>query len=669
MKNTLTLDSAALGDLNLSLSREWLVTNGIGGYASSTIAGCNTRRYHGLLVAALHPPLRRTVLLAKVEESVLGPEGTLLLGTNEYAEGVIYPEGYKLLEGFSLERTLPVFIYRAGGGQLVKRVWMACGQNTTYISYTLDGEAAPVRLRLTLLCNHRDFHGDTRGHLDWRFGIEQQESGIAIRAYEGAHPWWAGTDAGWSFSAAPAWYWSFLYRTERERGLHPHEDCFSPGCFEGDLLPGRTVTLIASTGDQAALMLPEESLAQERERQSSLIEGGSFVKQRLSLAADQFIVSRPVKEEAGCTVIAGYHWFGDWGRDTMISLPDLLIRQGRQAEARSVLLTFARYIDRGMLPNRFPDSGETPEYNTVDATLWYFEAIRAYLFAFPDDASLLPRLYDRLADIIDWHWKGTRYHIRADSEDGLLFAGEPGVQLTWMDARVGDWVVTPRIGKPVEINALWYNALRCMERWAQESGRDAAPYREWAEKVRLHFARKFWHEADGYFFDVAEGPLGNDASLRPNQIFALSLHFCGDLLFPRQAASVLAAVRESLLTPYGLRTLSPGDPNYAPRCAGSVWERDGAYHQGTVWPWLLGGYADAVLRWDPESWEAERKRLLSGLEAHLTEAGVGSVSEIFDGEPPHTPRGCIAQAWSVGAWLRVIHLTPSSAPGRIQAEE
>ena len=464
------------------------------------------------------------------------------------------------------------------------------------------------------------------------------------------------------------WYWNFLHRRERERGLDYTEDLYAPGVLRCRLHPGESQFLIASAEPAEQVDLNGgRVLERERARRRALLERSGLAAEReeirqLVLAADQFIVHRPPSTLAlprtfsPVTVIAGYPWFGDWGRDTMISLPGLLLSTRRYEEAAGLLRTYARYVDQGMLPNRFPDVGETPEYNTVDATLHFFIALWSYLQA-TQDLDLAGELYPLLAEIVRWHIHGTRYGIQVDPSDGLLRAGVPGVQLTWMDAKVEDWVVTPRYGKPVEVNALWYNALRIVDevgrRLRRRAGRKQC--RETAAQVARTFPQRFWYAPGGYLYDVVDGPSGDDPSLRPNQILALSLPF--PPIGGEQARAVLRAVGEELLTPYGLRSLSPKDSAYHGRYEGDLWQRDGAYHQGTVWSWLIGPYCTAMRRvYGPQ---VEVRRLLEALLTHLHEAGIGSISEIFDGDPPYTPRGCIAQAWSVAEVLRAwIEDTP-----------
>ncbi len=651
-------------DLERALGLEWLVTNGLGGYACSTIVCANTRRYHGLLVAALGSPRARWVLVSKLDEEIEAESVVYALGTNEYAPGTIHPCGFVHLEEFRLENGLPVWIYRGGQWELEKRLWMAHGQNTSYVTYRLTRSTGPVTLTLRPLVNYRDFHGRTRGRADWDFvRLETDKAGCCfLKAFEGGHPFSIHTVPPMEHIHTGYWYWNFFYRRERERGLEDTEDLYAPGILRRQLSPGETQAVILSAEPESALEWDTER-AREREvarrrrlvAQSPLAAQGKEA-QTLLLAADAFIVQWPRKDNPrsgpGSTVIAGYPWFGDWGRDTMIALPGLFLATARFEEAAAVLREYAGYLDQGMLPNRFPEAGETPEYNTVDATLWFFVALHTYVEA-TADLELARELYPLLVDIVEWHLRGTRYGIVADPADGLLRAGVPGVQLTWMDAKVEDWVVTPRHGKPVEVNALWYNALRILDalgrRLRRRTGRDQA--RRVADRIAETFVPRFWYAPGGYLYDVVDSPTGNDPSLRPNQLLALSLPY--PLVDGDKARSILRAVRAELLTPVGLRTLSPRDPAYHGRYEGDRWQRDAAYHQGTVWPWWIGPYLTAVRR--VEDPQADVQALLRPLLDHLREAGVGTISEIFDGDPPHAPRGCIAQAWSVAEVLRVWH--------------
>ncbi|HEX9000987.1 MAG TPA: amylo-alpha-1,6-glucosidase, partial [Blastocatellia bacterium] len=446
------------------------------------------------------------------------------------------------------------------------------------------------------------------------------------------------------------WYRNFEYAVERERGLDFTEDLFNHFALKFDLSANEQPTVIASTEIRAAG--DADALRQaEIERRENLLSGvgQDELIRTLTLAADQFIVGRGEQK----TVIAGYHWFCDWGRDTMIALPGLTLTTGRHDIARSILLEFVRHVDHGMLPNRFPDAGEEPEYNTVDATLWYFEAVRALIQHTEDYEFVRRHLYDTLVDILHWHEKGTRYRIHVDS-DGLLFAGEPGVQLTWMDAKIGDWVVTPRIGKPVEIQALWFNALSVMEILAGKfnDSANAERFAAMAEKAKESFNQQFWNEAAGCLYDVVDGEM-RDGSIRPNQILAVSLHH--SMLDQERARQIVAVVERELLTPAGLRSLSPNDSQYIGIYQGDMRSRDGAYHQGTVWGWLIGPFITAYLKANGKTDAAreQARRWVDGFLPHLREAGLGQVSEIFDGNAPHAPRGCAAQAWSVSELLRV----------------
>ncbi len=653
------------GNLSSAESREWLVTNGIGGYASGTVAGLLTRRYHGLLVAALQPPLGRTLLLAKLDETVGYDNLTYALHTNRWADGSVEPHGYRHIESFALEGTIPTWKFACADALLEKRIWMQHGANTTYVRYTLSRATQPITLTLRATVNYRDYHGSTQGN-NWQMNVESIEGGIKIVAYDNATPLYLSSDTA---TATPAhnWHYGFDLVVERYRGLSDREDHLHAATFEVTLDPGESIVFVASTDPQPNLD-GTTALKLERAREQKLLNTWKLSQtetvarqqdrpawiERLVLAADQFIVDRPLPDAPnGKTIIAGYHWFGDWGRDTMISLPGLTIATGRTEIARSILLTFAKYVDRGMLPNRFPDAGDVPEYNTVDATLWYFEAIRSYYDATADD-DLLEELFPVLAEMIDWHCRGTRYNIHLDASDGLLYAGEAGVQLTWMDAKVDDWVVTPRIGKPIEINALWYCALRSIAKFARQLGKPSKEYDAIADRTLIKFSR-FWNADTGYCYDVLDSPDGDDASLRPNQIFAVSLPGIGSkgyapLLTPKQQRGVVDTCGRSLLTSSGLRSLAPSHPEYQGHYGGNQLQRDGAYHQGTTWGWLLGSFTLAHLQVYGDRTQA--KQFLEPMAHHLLAHGLGTCSEIFDGDAPMTARGCIAQAWTVAEVLR-----------------
>jgi predicted glycogen debranching enzyme len=649
------------GNLNLAESREWLVTNGIGGYAAGTVAGILTRRYHGLLVASLNPPLGRTLLVTKLDETAVYQGEEYPLYANRWVHGSIAPQGYRHIESFNLEHSIPVWRFACADAILEKRIWMQQGENTTYVRYTLHRATAPLELDLKAFVNYRDYHGDTQSK--WQMEIGQSDNGVSILAYDRAVPFYLLSDRA-EVSIIHNWHYGFELSQERYRGLNDRENHLHCATFKTTLNPGESLTFVASTNPKPSLD-GEAALKLRRSQDQKLLEiwktsqpvSASQVPswiENLVLAADRFIVNRPLPEEiGGKTIIAGYPWFSDWGRDTMISLPGLTLATGRSDIARSILRTFSKYIDRGMLPNRFPDVGEEPEYNTVDATLWYFEAIRAYYSATEDD-DLVRELFPVLADIINWHCRGTRYNIHLDAADGLLYAGEPGVQLTWMDAKVNNWVVTPRIGKPIEINALWYNALRTMAKFARQIGKPHQEYEAMADRTLARFNR-FWNDETGYCYDVIDTDGGNDTSLRPNQIFAVSLPVSP--LTPAQQKGVVDACGRSLLTSYGLRSLAPNHPQYSGVYGGDSWQRDGAYHQGTVWGWLLGSFVIAHFKVYGDRIKA--REFLEPMKNHLYNHGVGNLSEIFDGDPPMNPRGCIAQAWTVAETLRAWLATNS----------
>jgi predicted glycogen debranching enzyme len=653
------------GDLYNAQTREWLVTNGIGGYASGTVAGSLPRRYHGLLVAALQPPLGRTLLLAKLDEVARYNDLDYPLHTNRWADGSIEPHGYRQIESFALDGTIPTWQFACADAAIEKQIWMQHGANTTYLRYTLTRATQPLQLTLKALVNYRDYHGDTHSN-GWEMNVEPIERGICITAASDATPLYLTSDRA-TVTPANNWHYDFDLAIERYRGLSDREDHLHAATFTVTLNPGESIVFVASTDPQPNLD-GAAALKLERAREQKLINTWKLSQtetvtskqdrpawiERLVLAADQFIVERPLPDAPnGKTIIAGYHWFGDWGRDTMISLPGLTIATGRTEIARSILRTFAKYVDKGMLPNRFPDAGDVPEYNTVDATLWYFEAIRSYYDATADD-DLLAELFPVLAEIIDWHCRGTRYNIHLDPSDGLLYAGEAGVQLTWMDAKVDDWVVTPRIGKPIEINALWYCALRSIAKFARQLGKPYKEYEALADRTLAKFSR-FWNPDLGYCYDVLDSPDGDDPSLRPNQIFAVSLPGVGakgyaPLLTLDRQRSIVDTCGRQLLTSHGLRSLAPNHPQYQGHYGGNQLQRDGAYHQGTTWGWLLGSFVLAHLQVykDP----SQAREFLAPMAHHLMAHGLGSCSEIFDGDAPMTPRGCIAQAWTVAEVLR-----------------
>ncbi|MBI3961510.1 MAG: glycogen debranching enzyme N-terminal domain-containing protein, partial [Deinococcus sp.] len=568
-------------NLDAALSREWLETNSLGGFASSTIVGLNTRRYHGLLTAATKPPVGRLVLLSKLEETLIVDGQRFELSANAYP-GVIHPQGQQYLQQFRLD-PWPVFTYVVGGVEVEKSVFMLHGENSTVIQYQLrsaGGQPSPAPSRVELevrpLIAFRDYHSTTHENSALNPQVQAAPGLATVQPYAGLPALHLAHDAD-QLDTTGYWLRRFQYAVERERGLDFEEDLFSPFALRFDLSRRTTVALIASTERRQISQVPHYQQAELARRQAVLEKAPTddeFMRSLLA-AADQFIVARGELK----TVIAGYHWFADWGRDTMITLPGLTLVTGRAEAAKSLLLAFAKHVDRGMLPNRFPDAGEAPEYNTVDATLWFFEAIRSLLEYTGDYQFVRDNLYQVLVDIIAWHERGTRYGIQVDA-DGLLAAGVPGTQLTWMDAKVGDWVVTPRHGKPVEIQALWYNALCTMEHLA-ERFRDSAgqkKYSQMALEAHHSFNQQFWNDQAGCLYDVVNQQI-RDAAIRPNQVLAISLPH--SMLSREKAKRVLAVVERDLLAPYGLRSLAPSDPQYRGRYQGDPLSRDGAYHQGT----------------------------------------------------------------------------------------
>ena len=626
------------------LPREWLITNGLGGYASGTVAGPNTRRYHGLLMAALRPPVQRVLLLAELRASIVGTDGKAHLLT--------------VPTGMRLDGLLPQFMWRMRAGVLEQRIWMEQGRNRTVVRYRLLGGAA-LTLRVQPFFAHRpaDLHRSQRGAPDVRrLALGWEVSLDGMTTYFEARPSASLIDTpGWIHVEHPA---------ERERVLDDEEELFCPGTLELSTQLGSPVTIVAGTDPLPDEWSGADSLLAarrfERETLDALGDGNrDAMTQRLALAASQFRVIRvsqqpptlalPRKgggEHTQRTIIAGYPWFADWGRDTMIALRGLTLAAGYPDQARRILETFVSHLDQGMLPNAFHDPGEATEFNTIDATLWLFQALHHYLEKTGDWAFVKGQL-PSLEEVVRWHVNGTRFGIHMDPTDGLLTATAPGYGLTWMDARDQDWVVTPRHGKPVEIAALWYNALRLLTDWTSRDGAPVARFTMMAERARRTAQARYWHEAGGYLYDVIDGPEGNDASLRPNQLMALGLVY--PLIGGEHARRSLDRITEKLLTPFGLRTLSPDDPRYQHRFGGDHRSRDAAYQMGIVWPWLLGPYLDAHQRIHRDPTVVAR--VLAPFEAHVREAGLGSISEIFEAEPPYRPAGAIAQAWSVGELL------------------
>ena len=641
-------DAGFCRDLAASKSREWLETNGLGGFACGTVSGINTRRYHALLIAATHPPVGRITLLSKLEETLVVGEKRFDLSANEYA-GSIHPRGFESISEFKLD-PFPTWTFEAEGVKVVKQLFMPDGTNATVVRYQLANRTKNVRLELRPLVAFRDYHSTTHENSALDPDYEESNGCVSMALYNGLPRLYLAHNAN-AVERQGFWYRNFEYAVERERGLDHHEDLFNPLALHFDLGPADAVVIASTERFSAADAEPLRK--RELDRRVAVAAAAAVADKfviALTSAADQYLVRRG----DDWTVVAGYPWFTDWGRDTMISLPGLTLYTGRSEVARGILRNFARFVDQGMLPNRFPDAGEMAEYNTVDATLWYFEAVRAYLATTNDEAFVRNELFAVLTSIMDWHSKGTRYNIRM-LENGLLHAGEPGVQLTWMDAKVGDWVVTPRIGAPVEIQALWYNALRIMEDLAARFGKaeDSKRYAEIAKRLHATFNFEFWNNTAQCLFDVVDNT-SHDAAIRPNQIFAVSLPH--SMLSPERAKAVVEVVERELLTPLGLRSLAPGDPQYRPRYEGDVLSRDSAYHQGTVWPWLLGPFVSAHVKVNGRTKAARDRalKMLAPLQTHLSDAGLAQISEVADAEPPHRPGGCFAQAWSVAEVLRCL---------------
>ncbi len=627
------LDAQQVKNFEVSSRREWLLTNGIGGYSMGTASGANSRRYHGHLVAATKPPTHRMVLLANIEAFVQADGSPIGLSCNQY-QGALFPEGYLHTEGFSVGRQADWF-FKAGGLELRKSIVMHEGENAISIRYTNTGSKA-LGLTLRPLVCHKFYHHNFRVLEDYPHKVDFPTGGTLVEhdgvtlflSHEGAQR-----------VPAMGWYYRFEYMRDMERGLDPRDDLYCPCELRYELSPGESAILIAADFEHS---IPKEFDQEEPPMGASLGDA-------LRSAADRYFV----QGEGRTSIIAGYPWFTDWGRDTMIALPGLCLHTGRVATARQILLDYMKAMKQGLIPNRFVEEGQDPEYNTVDATLWMANAVYATLQAeWNEPFAVLA--WQALKSMFEWHVKGTLYGIKVDPLDGLLHQGEIGVQLTWMDAKVGDWVVTPRHGKPIEIQGLWINALRVLEWLGNKLSQDTKPITQAAEIAEANFEAKFWRENLGHYLDTADP---DDASLRPNQLIAMSLPF-GPATGPN-AVKALNRISTDLLTEYGLRTLGPDEPGYKPRYRGSLSELDAAYHQGTVWPWLFGPYITALVKLTGD--RAEAKRILRGTREMLTEYGLLGLAEVFDGEKPRAAAGCPFQAWSVAevlrAWVEDAHGT------------
>jgi predicted glycogen debranching enzyme len=650
---------------------EWIVTNGIGGYASSSLAWSNTRRYHGILVSALPNPLGRMVMLNCLHETITVASASILVDRAHAAH---------VVRDFRLEMGLPVWELGVDGAVIEKRVWMPHGQNTTLLQYRLlEGRSASIELRPGL--HFRGYESAVDSNPPSTYEVITRNGFLEVGGVDGLPRLHLHLENGaGDFVTDEQRLAEMDYPVEVARGFPARGEAWSPGFFRAELRADTPVVLIASTEreDEIAALPSADARACEHERRRRLARAADARAQdpvglELVLAADQFIIT-PAGRLADATrakamgdeirtVIAGYHWFTDWGRDTMISLEGLTLTTGRHREAAFILRTFAHYVKDGLIPNMFPDGSNHGLYHTADATLWFFHALERYLAATRDE-DMLTELLPTMQGIIEAHEQGTKFGIRMDPVDSLLTQGAEGYQLTWMDAKVDGWVVTPRRGKAVEINALWHNALCNTARWtsAVRGSPSAARYADRARKVRESFNARFWNERRGFLYDVIDGPSTSSGQAsdgvsdlcRPNQVLAISLE--NPVLARERWPAVMEAVTQKLLTPVGLRSLAPGEPDYKSKYFGDLRTRDAAYHQGTVWGWLIGPYVDAWLKLNPGE-TARARELLTGLVQHLDEFGIGSVAEIFDATEPYTPRGCIAQAWSVAELLRCWALT------------
>ena len=667
------------------VDKEWLVTNGLGGYASGTLAGVITRGFHGYLVAALPTPLGRIMMLNDLIEKVEIPNGPCVqLSGEERVNVPLKTHGGEYLEEFLLEDGAPVWIFRMGDVVLEKRVLMVHRQNTVHVNYRLR-DGPDIKLTLRPSFNFRPHQAPVSTPLEGNYAFTVVEDTFEITSrtnIPSLRMMLYGKDKFLTMDRTQ--FHEVVYRIEESRGYAAHGDLWSPGYFSVVLTPNDPVTLVASaeSWDAVRAITPEFAQSAESLRRKKLLSLAAEVSSdgpaaELVLAADQFIIipegrgEDSLRARAGGdevrSIIAGYPWFTDWGRDTMITLEGLTLTTGRYTEAAYIIRTFARYVRHGLIPNMFPEGHTEGLYHTADATLWFFHAIAKYVEV-SGDQLLLAQLLPQLESIVDWHLKGTDFGIGVDPKDSLLRQGAPGYQLTWMDAKLDDWVITPRRGKAVEINALWYNALCHMAKWLRASCREskAAEIEQHARRCHDSFQKRFWYEAGGYLYDVVDGDVGeDDTSLRPNQLFAISLDF--PVLAKEKWEPVLRCVHRELLTPFGLRSLAPRDKNYKPKYYGSLRDRDAAYHQGTVWPWLIGPFIDAWLKVHPDD-PASAEQFLQSFDEHLSENAVGSIAEIFDAEPPYTPRGCVAQAWSVSEVLRSLAKIRSLKSARQRAK-
>jgi len=675
------LSKSAPADASSLLQQQWLITNGMGGYASGTIAGTATWRYHGVLIAALQGSLGRAVMFNHLAEALYrrGQDRVQFAGSDPESIDGQQPKIYAT--DFWLANQIPTWCYDVEGVRIQKRIIMPYLQNTVHITYTLLSEQEGVNLELRPSLNFRPIEANlslsqldryemrSRGE---QFEFESTSDYPPLRMKVWGQPAKFLQDGGSTRE--------ITYVLDDQRGYPSKGKLWSPGYFIVPLKKGISVTLIASTEDWHTINAfdPEAAFVTETDRRRRLLRNAdprvqSGIAAELVLAADQFIImpAGRIKNAARAraagdelrSVIAGYHWFTDWGRDTMISLEGLTLTTRRYQEAAWILRTFAQYVKRGLIPNMFPEGQNDGLYNTADASLWFFHAVNRYVLTTGDENTLI-ELLPTLNEMIDWHIHGTDFGIGVDPADGLLKQGAEGYQLTWMDAKVGDWVVTPRRGKAVEINALWYNALRLTEGWTRQAKQvdRAKLLGEAAQRAKESFNKRFWNPELNCLFDVVDTEQGqNDPSIRPNQVFAIALQ--NPVLDEDKWVPVMKVVEEKLLTPRGLRSLSRENKDYKPKYFGDLRSRDAAYHQGTVWAWLIGPFIDAWLKVHPQE-KAQARKFVEAFAPHLDEGCIGSISEIFDAEPPFTQRGCIAQAWSVAEVLRSFSLTATDGEAR-----
>ena len=635
-------------DIKVLLNQEFLITNGIGGYASSSICFANTRKYHGLLISSSNPPTERNLVVHKLEERVRVADSVDDLSVNKYGEKV-YPDGYNFLKSFE-RQPIATWSYKSAKWSLEKEIMMLPGSNTTIVRYTNTGKS-DFEIELHPLLTHRDYHS-IMGENDYDFYYESMDSGMKVYPYPNSTP----TFCKWSKGGLVedrAWYKGFHYPKSAYRGIDASEDSYRIGYVVTQLKAGESMHMVFSDDEKKLTTNPDTLTKQLKETYTSVTEkaqGNAFLTDLL-MSGEQFLVDR--KSTKSKTILAGYHWFTDWGRDTMIAMRGLTISPGRKEETESLLNTFFKYLDEGMLPNRFPDyAGQEVEYNTIDATLWLFVVMYDYYEKF-GDKKFVKKYLPQLEEIIEKHVKGARYNIKLN-ELGFIEGGQEGWQLTWMDARVNDYVVTGRAGGPVEINTLWYNGLKTYNHLSKETGRkakiDVANYIKLIEK---NFKKYFWNEK-GYLNDYIEFDGRVNTDFRCNQIYGVSLPFV--LLNEEEQKQLVDSVEDKLYTDYGLRTLDQEDSQFKPIYAGNAWDRDTSYHQGTVWPFFIAPFLEAYLKVNKYSQKSKKEvvKKLKSLEDHFyTKDCIHAVSEIFDGAKPEDGRGCVNQAWSVAGIIKL----------------